>query len=271
MALPVKTEETTRPRLKKAERRRMILLELKLRPHVRIAELAERFGVSGETVRRDVDELSEAGLINRAHGGVSAKEQGHYPDYDERSGARLEERERIGRRASQLIQPGDTLMIDSGSTTQQLARFISFEEIRCTVVTNSLPVAMTLGQSIAAEVILCPGDYLPSEAAVVGVDTVEYLAAHKVDRCLIGASGLTADGVGEAIRGFASVKRAMLRQSREKHLLIDGEKFGKPGLSNVSALSELTSVVVDRTPDPDLNAALTGAEVEVIVAPPLGE
>ncbi len=249
----------------------MILLELKLRPHVRIAELAERFGVSGETVRRDVDELSEAGLINRAHGGVSAKEQGHYPDFDERSSARLEERERIGRSARELVNPGDTVMIDSGSTTQQLARFLSFEEVRCTVITNSLPVAMTLGQSIAAEVILCPGDYLASEAAVVGVDTVDYLAGHQVDRCLIGASGVTPDGVGEEIRSFASIKRMMLRQSRERHLLIDSEKFGKPGLSRVGALSSLTSVVVDRAPGSDLNTALRGADVDVIVAPPLGE
>lgn len=83
-------------RLKKSDRRRQILLELKLRPHVRISELARRFNVSTETVRRDVDALSDDGLISRAHGGASAPAQGHYPGLDERTNTHVEERERIG-------------------------------------------------------------------------------------------------------------------------------------------------------------------------------
>ena len=97
------TKEKDKARLKKNERRRQILLELKLRPHVRISELAARFNVSTETVRRDFDALSVEGLIARAHGGASAPTQGHYPSLDEREGARIDERERIGRRAAELV------------------------------------------------------------------------------------------------------------------------------------------------------------------------
>ena len=78
-------------RLRKSDRRQRILLELKLRPHVRISELARSFNVSNETVRRDLDALAHDGLIARAHGGASAPTQGHYPNLDERSAARIAE------------------------------------------------------------------------------------------------------------------------------------------------------------------------------------
>ena len=115
--MPAQVGERDTARFKKSERRRQILLELKLRPHVRISDLAARFNVSTETVRRDFDALSREGLIARAHGGASAPMQGHYPSLDERESARVEERERIGRRAAELVLEGETVMIDSGSTT----------------------------------------------------------------------------------------------------------------------------------------------------------
>lgn len=256
----------TRPRLRKDERRRQILLELRLRPHVRVSDLAQRFQVSSETVRRDLEQLSADGLLDRAHGGASAPTAAHYPTFDERSHARVRERERIGRLAAELVVPGETLMIDSGSTTLMMARFLAFKSTPCTVVTNSFPVATTLGQSENAKLVFCPGDYLPSESAVIGTDTTEFLGRHQVDRCLIGASGISAEGPSEAVRGFAAVKRAMLRQSRASQLLVDCEKFGRKSLTLVGQLSELTSVVCDAAPEDDLAEALKQAEVEVLVA-----
>ena len=256
----------TRPKLRKQERRKQILLELRLRPHVRISELADRFRVSTETVRRDLEKLSSDGLLDRAHGGASALVSGQYPTFDERAAARVEERERIGRLAAHLVQPGETLMVDSGSTTLQLARFLAFDGTPCTVITNSFPVAMTLGQSETAKVIVCPGDYLPSESAVIGTDTTEFLARHSVDRCLIGASGISEGGPSETVRGFAAIKRAMLRQSTVSHLLIDGQKFGRKGLAQVGDLSDMTSVICDHAPAEELASSLRQSNVEVLVA-----
>jgi DeoR/GlpR family transcriptional regulator of sugar metabolism len=256
----------TRPKLRKQERRKHILLELRLRPHVRISELAERFRVSTETVRRDLEKLSADGLLDRAHGGASALISGRYPTFDERSTDRLEERERIGRVAADLVQPDETLMVDSGSTTLQLARFLAFDGTPCTVITNSFPVAMALGQSESAKVIVCPGDYLSSESAVIGTDAIEFLERHSVDRCLIGASGISEGGPSEAIRGFAAIKRTMLRRSAVSHLLIDGQKFGREGLAQVGNLSDITSVISDQTPSAELASSLKHANVEVLVA-----
>lgn len=260
--------DKSRSRLKKSERRRQILLELKLRPHVRISDLAHQFQVSTETVRRDFDALADEGLISRAHGGASAPTQGHYPSLDERANARIEERERIGRRAAELVEDGETVMIDSGSTTIQMARALAYLGTPCTVITNSIPVAMTLGHG-APEVLLCPGEYLPDESAVVGTETLEYLDRFHVDRAIIGASGLSAEGPSETVRGFAAVKRVMLRRAASRLLLIGSEKFGRKGLAQVGTLGDLDGIVVDRRPGGDLLSALTGAKVKILVADPV--
>ena len=259
------SKERDKARFKKGERRRQILLELKLRPHVRISDLASRFNVSTETVRRDFDALSNEGLIARDHGGASAPIQGQYPSLDERESARIEERERIGRRAAELVGEGETVMIDSGSTTIQMARALAYIGTPCTVITNSIPVAMTLGHG-TPEVLICPGEYLAAESAVVGTETLEFLARFNVDRCMIGASGFSEEGPSESVRGFAAVKRMMLHRAAARHLLIDSKKFGRKGLTHVGDLSDLDSVIVDRRPQGSLLSALEGASVETIVA-----
>ena len=258
-----KSKNKEKARFKKGERRRQILLELKLRPHVRISALAERFNVSTETVRRDFDALSEEGLIARAHGGASAPSQGHYPSLDERANARVHERERIGSRAADLVQDGETLMIDSGSTTIEMARALAYRGTACTVITNSIPVAMTLGQG-AAQVLLCPGEYLNAESAVIGTETLEFLARFNVDRCFIGSSGFSEEGPSETVRGFAAVKRMMLHRATQRHLLIDSEKFGRKGLAQVGDLSDLQSIIVDARPKGLLLSALVAANVKII-------
>ena len=253
-------------RMRKKERRERILLELRLSPHVRISDLAERFGVSTETVRRDFEALSEKGLLARAHGGASAPPHRQYPGFAERSRDRQAERAAIGLRAAELVTPGDTVMIDAGSTTLELARYLAYAGTDCTVITNSLPIATAVGQGGAAEVIVCPGDFLPSEAAVIGTDTIAYLDRFNVARCFIGASALSIAGVSETVRGFAAVKRAMLARSRAAHLLVDRSKFGRTGLAHVGALAEIASLVTDRAPEGDLDRALSEAGVEIAVA-----
>jgi DeoR/GlpR family transcriptional regulator of sugar metabolism len=254
-----------RPRLRKFERQQQILLELKLHPHVRISDLARQFGVSTETLRRDFEALSKEGLISRAYGGATVPARGTYPGLNERTAARTAERERIGRAAAHLVCDGETLMIDSGSTTIQVARSLAYLGTPCTVITNCIPVAMALGDC-AAEVILTPGEYQGTESAVVGTETVDFLSRFRVDRCFIGASGLTVEGPFETVRGFAAVKRAMLSQSRHTHLVIDGGKFGRDGLNKVVPLGELSSVIVDTNPKADLLSALTQSRVEVVNA-----
>jgi DeoR/GlpR family transcriptional regulator of sugar metabolism len=252
-------------RFTKAERRRQILLELTLKPHVRTTELAARFGVSGETVRRDVEALSQAGHLRRAYGGASAPHPGSRRDLDQRRRERVAEREMIGRAAVSVVAEGETLMIDAGSTTIQFARFLAFSEKRVTVVTNSLEVAMTLGHGRGARVVLAPGDFVPEEGAVIGPQTLEFLESRHVDRCFLGAAGLSEAGVTESVEGFDAIKRRMLRQSRSRHFLIDASKFGNTHFAHVAGFDRFQSLFTDRAPDEGLGRGLRASGVEVTV------
>ena len=260
------TEAGTTRRLSKTERRDVILLELRLKPHVRIAELASQFGVTAETIRRDIEDLSRAGRVSRAYGGASALHPGSHRELDARRREHVAERERIGRAAAELVREGESLMIDAGSTTIQLARFLAFSEVKVTVVTNCLQVAMILGQVRSAQVILCPGDFLPEEGAVVGPETVAFLDRHNVDRCFLGAAGLCERGVTEAVAGFDAVKKAMLRRSASRHFVIDASKFGRTHLNLVADMSEVGELVTDRQAEGALAARLREAGTVVRLA-----
>ncbi len=251
---------------RKAERRESILFELRLKPHVRISDLAAQLDVTTETIRRDVDALSRLGKLSRAHGVASAPQPGTTPDVSVRVRSRIRERQRIGAFAASLLTGGETVMIDAGSTTLQFARALCAAKTGITAITNSLHVAMALGQNPAAKVIVCPGDYMPTEAAMTGSDCVAFLARYNVDHCFIGASGLSRAGVSEAVDGFAAVKRMMLRQGAVTTLLADRTKFGLTHFAAVAGLHDLDRLVTDAAPEAGLLAALQDAGAAVLVA-----
>lgn len=252
--------------MRKSDRRKLILQDLKLRPHVRVSELAKQFDVSTETIRRDMDALSKKGLVDRSHGGATAPVNGRYPDFKERTLDRVEERDRIGKTAAGLVETGSTLMIDSGSTTVRMAQFLALAGTACTVLTNSLPVAQALGQSECVDVVLCPGDLLPSEGAVVGTETIGFLQRYRVDACFLGASGLSEDGPSETIRSFAAIKSTMLALSKKCHLLVDQQKFGTTSLVRFGALQSVSVLVTDQMPGQSLASALGNCGVDVEIA-----
>jgi DeoR/GlpR family transcriptional regulator of sugar metabolism len=253
-------------RIRRSERQQQILAELRLSPHVRISDLAERFGVSTETVRRDVDMLSEQGLVARAYGGAAAAPMGVQPSFGERNEAHLEERMRIAQCAALLVQPGEVLMIDAGSTTSQFARRLAVTGSDLTVLTNSLPVASALGSNAGIDVILCPGDYSPGEAAVYGIETIAFLQRFRANRAFIGASGLSVDGIMDANRAASAVKRVMLAQADAGYLLVDHSKFNQRKLSLVEPLAAVGAVVADCAPDAALMNALREAKVTLHAA-----
>lgn len=256
------------PRPRQEARRAQILHDLRLTPHLRVAEMAARFAVTPETIRRDLAALEAEGRVARAHGGASAPLAGARPDLNARGLTRLPERARIGRLAAACVRPGETVMIDAGSTTFELARHLAWAGTPCTIVTNALHVAMTLGRTEGVRVILCPGAYLPGEAATAGPDAVEFIARHGVARCFIGASALSADGVSEAVPGFAAIKRAMIARAGCAHLVIDASKFGATHLDRVADLSAFASILTDAPPGPDLAQALREAGTPLEIAPP---
>lgn len=250
----------------KQERHRRIVAELRANPTVRISDLADEFSVSTETVRRDIDELSGQGLVNRTYGGAAATSMAREPAVHERGDVMIAERERIARQAVALIQPGDVVMIDAGSTTIRFARRLAVEGTAATVITNALGVASALAGTESIKVILCPGEYVGREHAVYGQETTDFLAGFHADHAIIGASGLTAEGVTDVDPLASWVKRAMLARSERISLLVDHRKFELRSLQVVCPLDRLDALICDAAPPPALATVLARAAVQVTLA-----
>ena len=259
-------------RLKRAERLNWILSELRTSPIVRISKLAETFGVTTETVRRDIDELSQKGLVYRTYGGATVTSMGSEPTIDIRASVNREERERIARRAVSLVEGDEVLMIDSGSTTMPFAIRLAVAipekfSVKLTVVTNSLGIARSLGTNASIRTVLCPGDYDPHEAGVFGPETLDFLRRFRANWAVIGAGGITTEGITDVNSNSSWVKRVMLERSERSLLLVDHSKFDTTHLEVVCTLGRLTNLVTDLKPGREMSAALREANVEVHVAP----
>jgi len=260
-----RSEPLERARIRKSDRLSQILAELKLTPHVRVSDLAERFGVSTETIRRDIIELSEQGLVQRAFGGATIQPMGVQPAIGERSRTHVAERQAIAGYAAQLVSPGEVLMIDAGSTTTLLARRLAVIGRDLTVVTNSCLAAAALASNDSIQVILCPGRYMHSEDAVYGDETVNFLKRFNANRAFLGVGGLALNGLCDVNLRAASIKRAMIQQSAEALLLADSSKFDRPLFSVVAPLSSIDAVICDMSPRDALGEALASNGVMVHV------
>ena len=252
-------------RLTKKERHELILSEVRRSASIRISKLARRIGVAGETIRRDLIELGDAGLINRTYGGATISLMTSEPVISERGLTLVEERARIGRGAAGLVENGRIVMIDGGSTTYEVARSLSQLRRDLTVITNSVGIASVAGANPSFRVILCPGTFDSREASVLGEDTVEFIGRYNADVAIIGASAVNGDGPSDTISGAAAVKRAMMARSLSVMLVVTNDKFGRSSLERVCALSEISDVVTDSEPEAQLRTAIDEAGGELHV------
>ncbi|HVM84953.1 MAG TPA: DeoR/GlpR family DNA-binding transcription regulator [Candidatus Binatia bacterium] len=251
-------------KVSKKERQDGILNELRRCPTMRISELAQLFDVSNETIRRDLEELGQSGLINRTYGGaIAARPLGLEAGWSERYNKMSRERERIALKAVRLIQPGEVVMIDSGATTLHFARRLANELKDVTVITNSYAIAMAVANNPSMTVVSCPGTFDRHEGCVVGADTANFLTRFNANRVVIGASGVTREGPNEAHLGSAAVKRVMLERAQSRILLVDHSKFNQTNLDVVCPLGGIDYMVTDQAPTGELAAALQRARVEV--------
>lgn len=253
-------------RLSRDERFERIVAELRARPSVRISRLASDFGVSSETVRRDIDELTRRGLVDRTYGGAAAHALVREPAIDDRFRLHVAVRGGIGACAAALIEPGDTVMIDSGSTTTHFAKRLAAVAEDVTVITNSLAVALALGTAPGVRVLLCPGDYEAREGGTFGAETCAFLRRFSAGKAVIGASGLTEEGPVDVRTDASWIKRLMLERSARGLLLVDRTKFNRPSLEVVCPLDDLDDVVTDARPPAALGRALKRAGVTLHLA-----
>ncbi len=253
------------------ERRTLILEYLARDPLVKVAELSDRFDVSEVSIRRDLDRLDRLGLLKRVHGGAvaipsAALGQPHVTKMRHH----VEEKERIGRAAAQMIRDGDRLIFDSGTTVLQVARSISGDLLNAghlTVITGSIPIVQELGPWKGVHLIVLGGIYLPDYEMIVGPQTIEHLNGLHADKVFLGTDGLTfSHGVTTANLLEAEVDRSMVEAASEVIVVADSSKIGVIGLTTILPVTNIDKLITDDEAPADFLAALREQGVEVILA-----
>lgn len=242
------------------ERRQSILGLIQENGSARTAELARMFRVSDQTIRRDLEELQEKGLISKHHGGgVLLSYQAL--SYRERTGLRYAEKLRIAAEASRLVRSGMTVALGPGTTTEQVARRLDGKDIE--VVTNSLAVAAVITDP-ATRVRLTGGSYRPTGELLVGEWSIRNLADLFVDVAFIGVSGLGSDaGYTVTARDEALVLRQLVRVAKRSVVVSDSSKFHRVADEALAPLGAVHTVITDSgIPDAD-RAKLQESGVEV--------
>lgn len=248
------------------EERRNKLLELvRERGFASLPELASSLQVSESTIRRDLDYLEEVGSAKRTHGGVFYT--GHapkLPHFEERQPAQWEKKKAIAREAARLIDDGDTVLLDGGSTTYEVARLLVGRPLQ--VVTNSLPVANLFASSATTDLVLVGGYVYPRTGVSLGPYANEMLSRVNVRRTVLSVAGVTERGYFNSNLLLVETERVMIQAADEVIVVADSTKFGRQSLALLSELNEIDYLVVDHEITPAWRDKIQQAGVKLIVS-----
>jgi len=233
---------------------------------VTVDGLAARFGVTVQTIRRDLGALCDAGLLDRTHGGAMLPSGVTNLGYEARRRVAAEAKEAIGRAAAALVPAGASLFLNIGTTTEAVARAL-METPGLMVVTNNMNVAQILSGHPSAEVILTGGRLRRSDGGLTGDLAVQTIRHFKVDLAIIGGSAL--DHAGDILDFDADevrVSRAILDQARAGVLVADATKLTRAAPVRIAGLADLDHWITDLDPGPDLRALAEAAGTRITIA-----
>ncbi|WP_020202332.1 MULTISPECIES: DeoR/GlpR family DNA-binding transcription regulator [Cupriavidus] len=248
-------------------RQTALLEEVRSQGFASIDELARKFGVTLQTVRRDVNLLAGNGMLARFHGGVRV--EGSTVEniaYRQRQVLNAEGKARIARAVAGAVPEGCSLILNIGTTVEEIAReLIHHRGLR--VITNNLNVASILADNPDCEVIVAGGVLRSRDRGIVGEATVEFIRQFKVDIGLIGISGIEADGT---LRDYdfreVKVARTIIEHSREIWLAADASKFNRQAMVELAHLSEIDRLFTDEPLKPPFGQMLEDSGVSCVVA-----
>jgi DeoR family transcriptional regulator, fructose operon transcriptional repressor len=253
-----------------AEERRQKILErvnAEERGSIQVSELTRIFGVTGMTIRRDLEILEKETKIRRVHGGAV----GNTADltsapFSERRKDFINEKRKIGQLAAQLIKDGDRIALDSGTTTMQIARNLgSIKDL--TVVTNGLKVAAVLTQIISGKLIMLGGEIRLDEMCVIGSVPANQVSQYNFDKAFIGTAGFSLEkGVTDSLLPEAEVKLAMIRSAREAILVADSSKWNIQRFIRVAELKAFHTIISDEKLDKNVIKMLQDQGIQVLIA-----
>ena len=249
------------------ERQNLILDMLGANRTVRIPERTERFGVAVATSRRDLDILESNGLIRRIYGGAELAERKGYeqPIFNTRVTRNAQNKALIGSAAARLISEGDTIVLDIGTTTLEVAKNIG-DVPHLTVLTNSLPVLNEL-VSGSANVYALGGRLRSQELSIGGSMAEETLNSFFVDKAFVGAGGITLEnGITDFTPDSAQLCSAIMKRANEVILVADSSKFNKNVFAKDAPLSHVDTVVTDSGIPEEYVKAFAKMEIKLIIA-----
>lgn len=253
------------------ERRARIAEVVTERGEVEVSALAEQFGVSETSIRRDLSVLEGRGRIERVHGAaVSLRTASRPTVVFAKLQEHVEEKRRIGAAAAGLIQPGSVVLFDSGTTVAQVAAHLSVPHgsgASVTAVTHSYLVVREVADLESPHLICLGGLFLPDYQAVVGPQTVLSLKGLSADIAFLGCDGLTAEaGITTPHVLIAEVGATMATRARRVVALADSSKLGRSGFTTIVPLSQVDVLITDTGAPADMVAMIRAAGVEVILA-----
>ena len=250
----------------KVERRGQIAELISRQRTVNNAELMERFDISIETVRRDLEYLEQQGILRRVYGGAVANMSlTSEPEYGSRTQANPQQKNAIARAAAALIQPGDAVYLGVGTTVQAMAQYMK-NIGPVTVFTNALRTAVELSDIPGCTVIIPGGQLRAKELTLSGFPAEENLTHFNVDKAFIGIGGITEEGITDFHTGEACVHRQLVMNARQSVALADSSKMGVRAMNNVCTLGHIHTVITDGDASKPMVKALEKTGVRVIVA-----
>lgn len=254
--------------MNRTERFDAILRRLSELEQVQVGELASELGVSDMTIRRDLEALERQGQLRRVHGGaVSVMGRGYEPPFEVRQTQRVEDKRVIARAVGELLATGEIVLLDTGTTTLEVARELTSRH-DLTVITPSLPLAAVLSEAPGVSCIILGGQLRAGERSTYGALTLRGLQSFNADVCVIAVGGISAvGGVTEYDPEAAAVTRAQMERAQRVIVVADEHKLGRVTFAHVAPATRVDLLVTRARADHPELAALAQAGVRVVNVP----
>ncbi len=253
--------------MKQVPRHQQIIELVKKHGYVSTEELVERFNVSPQTIRRDLNELADANKIRRYHGGATIPLSSENTSYTTRKSHNFSEKDLIAEELVKYIPDGATLFIDIGTTPEAVARALNKNHKQLRIVTNNMNVATILLTNPEFKVILAGGEVRSRDGGIIGEATLDFIKQFRLDFGILGISGIDFDG---SLLDFdyheVRVKQAIIDNSRSIFLAVDHSKFGRNAMVKLGNISQVHSVFTDQRPPEEICSILQENKVMLGVA-----
>jgi DeoR/GlpR family transcriptional regulator of sugar metabolism len=249
------------------ERHQTILGLLEDKGSVSVTDLVAQFDVSEMTIRRDLDVLEKKGLLRRVHGGaVSDRGRSFEPPFMSRSTTQSDAKRRIGELAASLVRSGESITLDVGTTTLEVARSLADKQ-NLTIITPCFQIASLLCENPDIRLILTGGILRHGELSMVGHMAERVFQEFYTDKLFLGAAGVDFEvGLTEYNLEDTLVKQAMLRSAKQTILVTDASKFNRVAFTAIAPLHLVNTVVTDAAVDAEVVRRLGDLNIEVLVA-----